>query len=735
MSTASAQPNPTAQHSKPLALRNVIVTDPFWHTEQELVRTAVIPFQWNALNDNVPGAAPSYCMHNFKAAAAQNQRKNTEGKKFVPPAYTYRGFESKPEDPKHPDPDKFYGFVFQDTDFSKWIEAVGYSLTQHPDAELEATADGAIDIVCAAQLDNGYLDTYYILNGMDRAFHNLRWHHELYCLGHLIEGAIAYYEGTGKDKLLKAAERFADYVGEYFGPKEGQCKGYPGHEIAEMALARLADLTGEKKYLDLAKFFIDERGTEPNYFIYEGERDKRDGYSDTNWTFDCEYTQADKPVREQKEAVGHAVRAGYLYSGMAAVAKLTDDASLVEACENLWRNIVDKKLYITGGIGGTVNGEAFSYDYDLPNDAAYSESCAAISLAFFARRMLEIAPKAEYADVMEQALYNTTLAGMALDGKSFFYVNPLEVNPYACHKDNRVGHVKPVRQKWFGCACCPPNIARIVESVQEYAYTVSDDTSTLFTHLYMGGVARATLGGADVTLDVAAELPWKGDGAATVRLGSEESADVASAATFTLAFRLPGWAGSTDAAAGAISASGEADGRVVRAVRDGYVYFTGQWRDGDEVTFDFPMPVRMMKANPMVREDAGRVAFVRGPITFCAEERDNGANLHLLHADVAAILADPSSVKVVPFEFHAGAAGIDADGQGEVDEVTRDMVKLEVPAWREPVPAGASAESPAFAPLYAEYRPAKREPVTATLIPYFAWANRGENEMTVFLHD
>lgn len=734
---STAQP----QHSKPLALRNVTVTDAFWHTEQELVRTAVIPFQWNALNDNVPGAAPSYCMHNFKAAAAQNARKDTEGKKFVPPAYTYRGFESKPEDPKNPDPDKFYGFVFQDTDFSKWIEAVGYSLTQHPDAELEKTADAAIDIVCAAQLDNGYLDTYYILNGMDRAFHNLRWHHELYCLGHLVEGAIAYYEGTGKDKLLKAAERFADYVGEVFGPNPDQLKGYPGHEIAEMALARLADLTGKAKYLDLAKFFIDERGTEPNYFRYEGERDKKDGYSDTNWTFDYPYAQAHKPVREQTEAVGHAVRAGYLYSGMAAVAKLTDDPTLVAACENLWRNIVDKKLYITGGIGGTVNGEAFSYNYDLPNDSAYSESCAAISLAFFARRMLEIAPKAEYADVMELALYNTTLAGMALDGKSFFYVNPLEVNPYACHKDNRVGHVKPVRQKWFGCACCPPNIARIVESVQEYAYTISDDETTLFTHLYMGGVARAELGGAAVTLDVAAELPWKGNGVATVRLGDGDGAadTVAGSvapATFTLAFRLPGWTGSVDAAAAAISATGEADGaRVTREIRDGYVYFTGEWHDGDEVTFDFPMPVRMMAANPMVREDSGRVAFVRGPITFCAEGADNGDNLHLLHADVDAIVADPEAVKVVPFTFHAGAAGIDADGQGEVDEVARDMVRLEVPAWREPVPSGTTADSAAFAPLYAPYQPVKREATTATLIPYFAWANRGENEMTVFLHD
>jgi DUF1680 family protein len=715
----------STSHSTPLGLKNVTVTDSFWHAEQELVRTAVIPFQWKALNDAVPGAAPSYCMHNFKAAAAQHAGDGAQAEKPAQSAYTYRGFESKPEDPANPDPSKFYGFVFQDTDFSKWVEAVGYSLAHHPDAELEAAADGAIDIVCAAQLDNGYLDTYYILNGMDRAFHNLRWHHELYCLGHLIEGAIAYFEGTGKEKLLKAAERFADYTADYFGPKANQCKGYPGHEIAEMALARLAGLTGEKKYLDLARFFIDERGTEPNYFRYEGERDKREGVSDTDWTFDYPYAQAHKPVREQSEAVGHAVRAGYLYSGMASVARMSDDSTLAEACERLWRNIVDKKLYITGGIGGTVHGEAFSYDYDLPNDAAYSESCAAISLAFFARRMLELQPKAEYADVMEMALYNTTLAGMALDGKSFFYVNPLEVNPEACHKDNRVNHVKPVRQKWFGCACCPPNIARIVESVQEYVYTIADDASTLFTHMYVGGVAKAQLSGISVELDVTANLPWQGDGTVNVHM------DEPASAPFTLAFRLPSWAG--ERAGAAIAASGEAEGRISRDIRDGYVYFSGVWRDGDTVDFDFPMPVRMLAANPMVREDAGKVAFMRGPITFCAEQKDNGANLHLLHADTAAVLADPDAVKVEEFDFHAGAKGIDEQGQGEVESVTRPMVRLEVPAWREPVPAGACADAPAFAPLYADYAPAKREPVTATLIPYFAWANRGENEMTVFL--
>ena len=239
------------------------------------------------------------------------------------------------------------------------------------------------------------------------------------------------------------------------------------------------------------------------------------------------YYQADKPITEQTEALGHAVRAAYFYAGAADVARLTGDSDLLASCERLWRNIVDRKLYIIGGIGAT-HGEAFSFDYDLPNDTAYSESCAAIALAFFARRMLEIQPKSEYADVMESALYNTTLAGMALDGKSFFYVNPLEVVPEACHRDERKAHVKPVRQKWFGCACCPPNIARIVEDVQQYAYTIGDDSSTLYVHLYMGGGVHARLSGVDVRLDVMSDMPWSGKGSVAVGFDAGDSASDAS---------------------------------------------------------------------------------------------------------------------------------------------------------------------------------------------------------------
>ena len=673
--------------STPIDIKAVAVDDPFWSAFQETVRREVIPYQWEALNDRVEGAAPSYCMHNFRAAAQlMAEKKASPG--FQEPVYTDRGFEALPQDPAHPDPDKFFGYVFQDTDFSKWIEAVGYSLTQHPDPRLEETADQAIDLVCAAQHDSGYLDTYYILNGMDRAFTNLKDHHELYCLGHLLEGAVAYYQATGKDKLLKAACRFADYVDSRFGPEPEKCQGYPGHEIAEMALVRLYEATGEEKYLRLSKFFIDQRGAAPNYFLQEDQA--RAAYEDQpapeDNTAPYAYYQAHKPVRQQEEALGHAVRAGYLYSGMADVARLTQDQELFDVCQRLWDEIVGEKLYITGGIGGTVHGEAFSYPFDLPNDTAYSETCAAISLAFFARRMLEIQPKAEYADVMELAMYNTALAGMALDGKSFFYVNPLEVNPAACKADARLRHVKPQRQKWFGCACCPPNIARLVTSAAQYAFTENKDT--LFTHLYMGGEISKQVGGAQLRLSLESHLPWQGKAAMTVH--------TAEPLPCTLAFRVPGWCQNP-------SITGPQ--AMERVEKDGYVYFTGVWQDGDRVCLDFPMEVRLNAANSRVREDLGQVAITRGPICYCLEQADNGENLHLCRVDAGQI------------------------DKAELEPVTiggQEMTSIHVPGFRQDPPALG-------APLYNRYTPAAERPVCLKYIPYYAWANRGLGEMRVWV--
>lgn len=671
--------------SRPLSLKEIKVTDAFWKKEMELVRKEVIPYQWNALNDRVEGAAPSYCMHNFRAAGKLNRERRTAGGDFKEPVYTYRGFETLPEDPAHPEEDRFYGFVFQDSDFYKWIEAVGYSLAQHPDPQLEKAADEAIELVCAAQQEDGYLDTYYILNGKDKIFTNLRDHHELYCLGHLLEGAVAYYQATGKDRLLRAACRYADFAAGYFGEEEGKCKGYPGHEIAEMGLVRLYEATGEEKYLRLGRYFVDERGKRPYYFDKEHPGDIRNRPEDMRY----EYHQAHLPVREQTEAVGHAVRAVYLYSGMADVARLTGDESLSAACQALWDNVVNKKLYITGGIGGTHIGEAFSFDYDLPNDTAYAETCAAIGLVFWARRMLEICPDSEYADVMERALYNCVLSGMALDGKSFFYVNPLEVVPKACHEDPRKSHVKPIRQKWFGCACCPPNLARIVSSVGTYAYTCREDV--LFVHLYMGSEIVSRAGGREVRVCVESGFPW--DGKVRLRVSAGEQ-------PYTLALRIPGWCD-------AYEIQGAEDGR--REMCGGYLYITKVWEQEESLELYFPMTVRFLQADPHVRENAGRVAVTRGPLTYCMEEADNGGDLHRITIDSRAKTGEESF----------SVAG---------ESVTAILAE----GYREELPEDAVARG-GCGGLYRPASEGRMRPVQVRLVPYYVWGNRGENEMTVWI--
>ena len=645
--------------SKPLSLAKVQVTDAFWKKEMELVRTEVIPYQWNALNDNVPGAAPSFCMRNYRRAGEVEKERKAKGDKFVQIKYPLDTFETLPKDGKMDG--RFYGFLFQDTDFTKWVEAVAYSLTQHPDPELEKTADEAIEAVCAAQREDGYLDTYYLINDQDMIFTNLKDNHELYCFGHLTEGAVAYYQATGKDHLLKAAERFADFIASKLGHGEGKKAGYPGHEIAEMALMRLYDLTGEQKYLDLAKYFIDERGTKPYY--YDIERGLTCPEGEERYS----YNQANRPVRQQDEVQGHSVRAVYLYSGMADVARATQDESLLKACETLWNNMVHQKMYVTGGIGATHIGEAFSFNYDLPNDTAYAETCASIGLVFFARRMLEIQAKAEYADVMELALYNGVLSGMALDGKSFFYVNPLEV--------------LPIRQKWFGCACCPPNLARTVSSVASYAYTEND--TTLFVHLYMGG----TVEGEKVKASITSEFPWDGHVSVTCESDTKEP--------YTFAFRIPGWCASYEKE---IPKGAEVE------EKDGYLYVTKVWAKGETIRLNFPMEIQFLASNPLVREDAGRVAVKRGPVVYCMEEADNGKNLHLTKLCVNG-------------EKTAEAA----------DELGEHFVRVTAEGRR--MKLGDAEKQP----LYHLYQKEEEEKTKLKLIPYYMWNNRGEGEMQVWI--
>ncbi len=664
-------------YNKSLSLTDIKVTDHFFNKLMETIRTEVIPYQWEALNDRVAGAAPSFCMRNFRVAGRLGEKRREYGQDLMP-TFPTDIFNLVPDTMDRLE-DRFYGFVFQDTDFSKWIEAVGYSLAQKPDPELQKLADEAIDLVCAAQYEDGYLDTFYIINNPKKRFTNLKDHHELYCLGHLIEGAIAYYQGTGKDKLLLAAMRFADCVAEHFGPVEGKCKGYPGHEIAEMALVKLYEVTGIERYLRLAKFFIDQRGNKPYYFTLEHHGIPEGKDSPENY----HYYQAHKPVREQEDAVGHAVRAVYLYSGMADVAKHTGDEELFHACERLWNSIEQKKLYITGGIGASPDGEAFSYDYNLPNDKMYNETCASIGLIFFARRMLELSPEARYADVMERALYNGVISGMALDGRSFFYVNPLEVEPEGCRKDTQRKQVALPRQKWFGCACCPPNLARLLSSVASYAY--GENETTLFLHLYVGGKITKKVGGHSVLLEVESEYPWKD----TIRI----TLDMEQSTRFTMAVRLPEWCQNSRIIVN--------DEETSLLVKEGYAYLDRIWSRGDVIVLVFPMEPVFCQVNTRVRADVGQVALMRGPVVYCLEEADNGADLHLVEVNVSG-----------PVRLHR------ENGQ------LGDIIRLNA--------MGRKILSDRENGLYRPFSGYEYEEISLKYIPYYTWCNRGVGEMRVY---
>ena len=660
--------------SNAVGLDRIQVTDAFWKKEIGLVRDTVIPYQWEALNDRVPDAQPSYCMHNFKVAGAINQKREQEAD-YVQPVHTTNGFCVWPENPEKPE-EKFYGFVFQDSDFAKWIEAVAYILNQDPDPELEAAADEAIEIVCRAQQPDGYLDTFYIINDISKRFTNLRDHHELYCLGHLIEGAAAYYQATGKKKLLNAACRYADCVAEHIGSEEGKLRGYPGHEIAEMALAKLYEVTGEEKYRDLGLYFVNERGKKPYYYDVEHAVN-----TDKQEELRYQYHQAHLPVRKQSEAVGHAVRAVYLYSGMADFARLTSDEALKAACGQIWDDITHKKMYITGGVGGTHIGEAFSFAYDLPNDTAYAETCASIGMIFFAQRMLKMSPDSKYADIMERELYNIVLGGMGLDGTSFFYVNPLEVVPEACHKDSRKEHVKPVRQKWFGCACCPPNLARLISSIGTYVFT--ETKNTVFVHLYIGTHMEKELQSGTAKIDIQSGFPWSGNVNIQVVCTAEEN--------FTIALRIPDWCRK-------YNITGIENALTTQ--KDGYLYVTKAWKS-DSIQIEFPMEIQVIESDSKVRETIGKVAVQRGPIVYCLEEVDNGKDMHMLKVDENA-----------RFETE------------EKEIATESVIAIKAQGWRQRKVQNAG--------LYFAHGKTEYERTTLTWIPYYAWANRGEGEMQVW---
>ena len=566
-------------------------------------------------------------------------------------------------------------FPFDDTDVYKTIEGASYLLQTYPDAKLQAYIDSVLDIVAAAQEPDGYLYTARTMNpehphdwsGKTRWAGEETGSHELYNLGHMVEGAIAHYQATGSRKFLDIAIRYADCVCREIGYGPDQKVLVPGHQIAEMALAKLYLVTGEKKYLDEAKLFLDNKGK-------TARRDK--------------YDQSHLPVIEQTEAVGHAVRAGYMYSGMADVAALTGDESYVRAIDNIWDNMVGRRMYLTGGIGSSGSNEGFSEDYDLPNMNGYCETCAAIANVYTNYRLFLLHGDSKYIDVLERALYNGVISGVSLDGGAFFYPNPLE------------SHGQHQRQAWFGCACCPSNICRFIPSVPGYAYAVRDNR--LFVNLFMTGKLETKVAGKSFAMTQTTSYPDNGD--ITLKI------DKATGRNMTLNIRIPGWVRNhvvpTDLYTYSdnlkpgfeIKVNGQPVADEECLLGNGYLPVERKWKKGDVVEIHFDMPVRTVRAHRQVAEDRGRVAVERGPLVYCAEWVDNSFNV------LTAVLP------AVP-EFETEQMEMEVEGRSYPMTAIRANA---IDNW-----SGNTSGN---------------RKVSLKLIPYYAWAHRGNGNMLVWLN-
>lgn len=571
---------------------------------------------------------------------------------------------------------------FWDSDIAKWMEAAAYVLESGRDAALERRIDRLVGLLAKSQWSDGYVNTYFTLHRPGERWANLRDMHELYCGGHLIEAAVAYAAATGKKTFLDVMRRFADHVDSVFGRARGKRRGYPGHEEIELALVRLYHATGEARYVRLAEYFVNERGRAPSYF----EREARQrGETGRAWA-PLSYYQAHAPVREQRSAEGHSVRAMYLYSGMADVAAETGDRTLLAACRRLWRSATRRRMYVTGGVGSAQQGERFTFDYDLPNESAYAETCAAIGLVFFAHRMLQIEDDGEYGDVMERALYNGVLSGVSLDGTRFAYANPLAV--HARPPGDHPTGFPPERQEWFPCPCCPPNIARLLASLGRYVYSTGPGQGSI--HLYVQGGAELEVGGQRVLLEQRTEYPW------------HERVDIfvtpERPARWTLALRIPGWCRQA-----ALSVNGRPT-PLAPLVRRGYARLTREWQARDRIELRLPMPVERVHAHPRVWMDAGRVALQRGPLVYCAEEVDNGRDLSDLVLPRGAALRASLQPRLL-----GGAIAIEGRAQRSDMQEWGDVL-YRTDRWRT---AGARLLA----------------------VPYALWGNRQVGEMAVWIRE
>jgi len=607
--------------------------------------------------------------------------------------HRYKNFEMAAytlQHPNHPglqtkewDVSKFMGFSFDDTDVYKTIEGASYVLQTYPDEKLKAYIDSVLDVVGAAQEPDGYLYTARTINPA-HPHHwagKKRWEvedflsHELYNLGHMVDAACAHYQATGSEKFLNIAKRYADCVIREVGAKEGQACVVPGHQIAEMALARLYVLTGEQKYLDEAKFLLD----------YRGKTGRRDLYS-----------QSDKPVVEQTEAWGHAVRAGYMYAGMADVAALTGDKDYLKAIDAIYNNIVSKKYYITGGVGARHEGEAFGADYELPNLTSYNETCAAISMVYLFHRMFLLHGDAKYIDCLERTLYNGVISGMSVDGGRFFYPNPLSSDgKYAFNADNTVE-----RQPWFGCACCPSNLCRFIPSFPGYMYAVKD--RQLYVNLFAGNTATMQVGGKDVVLEQQTSYPWDGDITITVKKNQAKA--------FDMLVRIPEWVNGTpvpsdlyqfsDGVKGSYSV--KVNGQPVSGnLEKGYLVISRPWKKGDVVSVHFDMPVRTITAHEKVKADEGRVAVERGPLVYCAEGADNqGFSIFNF---------------LMPQQPQFAVSDQQINGKRDVNFSVK-AISVKGKAVEQDVQGNPTVKD-----------------ATLTMIPYYAWNHRGPGLMEVWM--
>ncbi len=563
--------------------------------------------------------------------------------------------------------------VFWDSDVGKWVEAASYALSHRRDAGIEAKIEAITDDLEKAQAPDGYLNCWYLQREPDKRWTNLRDNHELYNLGHLLEGGIAYFLATGRRRLLDILERYVEHVNETFGPKPGQKRGYCGHQEIELALVKLYRLTGERKHLDLAVYFINERGRQPHYFdqeaIARGE-DPKDF-----WSKSYEYNQSHKPVREQTKVVGHAVRAMYMFSAMADLAAELDDHGLKQACEVLWADVMKSKIYITSGLGPAAANEGFTEAYDLPNDTAYAETCASVALIFWAQRMLHLDLDGRYADVMEQALFNGALTGLSRDGEHYFYSNPLD-------SDGRHS-----RWAWHTCPCCTMNSSRLVASVGGYFVSAGNDAVAF--HLYGGVSTTVALAGTKVFLRETSTYPFSGS--IKVEVSPENPA------TFTVKLRIPGWASGTSATLNGAPIDAKT------GIVNGYLSITRAWHAGDVITLDLPMPPKRIYAHPAVKENVGRVALKRGPLVYCVEEVDNpGGRVQQLQLPRDAEISVRSR-----------------------DDLFDGIVTLTAPAER--------VEAKDWADDLYRTSPPLRSGGELIALPYYLWNNRGSGSMQVWI--